>query len=45
MKMKRFLGIVTRVVMSILLAGVFYTGWMATAIPTRRIKLGKLGEN
>ena len=42
MTMKRFLGIVTRVVMSILLAGVFYTGWMVVAIPTIKSGFGGL---
>lgn len=42
MKMKRFLGIVIRVVMSILFAGVFYTGWMAVAILTIKSGFGGL---
>lgn len=40
--MKRLLGIVTRVAMSILLAGVFYTEWMAVGIPTIKSGFGGL---
>jgi hypothetical protein len=40
--MKRLLAIVTRIAMSIFLAGVFYTGWMAIAIPTIKTGFGGL---
>ena len=39
---KRLLAVVARVVLSVLLAGVFYAGWMAVAIPTIKSGLGGL---
>ena len=36
------LAVVARVVLSILLAGIFYTGWMAVAIPTIKAGFGGL---
>ena len=39
---RRLLAIVARVVLSVLLAGVFYTGWMAVAIPTTKSEFGGL---
>ena len=39
---KRLLAVVIRVAMSVLFAGVFYTGWMAVAIPTIKSGLGGL---
>jgi len=40
MTTKRLLAIVVRVALSVLLAGVFYTGWMAVAIPTIKAGFG-----
>lgn len=42
MTTKRLLAIVARVALSVLLAGVFYTGWMAVAIPTIKSGFGGL---
>jgi len=42
MTARKLLAIVARVALSILFAGVFYTGWMAVAIPTIKSGLGGL---
>lgn len=42
MTSRRLLAIVARVGLSVLFAGVFYTGWMAVAIPTIKSGFGGL---
>ncbi|MFC1634683.1 hypothetical protein ACFL5Z_07550 [Planctomycetota bacterium] len=42
MTIRRLLVILARVVLSVFLAGIFYTGWMAVAIPTIKSELGGL---
>ena len=42
MSIRRLLGVVARVVLSLLFAGVFYVGWMAVAIPTIQSGFGGL---
>ncbi|MHC4560599.1 MAG: hypothetical protein ACYS80_25245 [Planctomycetota bacterium] len=42
MTIKRLLGILVRVALSVLFAGIFYTGWMAIAIPTFKSGFGGL---
>ena len=39
---RRLLAVVARAVLSVLLAGVFYIGWMAVAIPTIKSGVGGL---
>ena len=36
MKIKIIFGLLVRLIISVIFAGVFYTGWMAVAIPTLR---------
>ena len=40
MKLKCFLGLFVRIIVSVIFAGIFYTGWLAIAIPV--IKSGPL---
>lgn len=42
MTIRRLLGVVARMVLSLLSAGVFYAGWMAVAIPTIQSGFGGL---
>ena len=42
MTIKRLLGVLARVALSVFFAGVFYTGWMAVAIPTVKSGFGGL---
>ena len=39
---KRFAGILGRVALSVIFAGIFYTGWMAVAIPITKSGFGEL---
>ena len=40
MNLKRFFGLLVRIIISVVFAGIFYTGWMAVAIPV--LKSGPL---
>jgi hypothetical protein len=40
MNLKRFLGLFIRIIVSVILAGIFYTGWLTVAIPV--LKTGPL---
>ncbi len=40
MTIKRLLGVLVRVALSVPFAGIFYTGWMAIAIPTVKSGFG-----
>ena len=42
MTTKRLLGILVRVALSVIFAGIFYIGWMAIAIPTLKSEVGGL---
>ncbi len=42
MTIKRLLGVLVRVALSVIFAGIFYIGWMAIAIPTIKSELGGL---
>ena len=40
MTIKRLVGVLVRVVLSVIFAGIFYIGWMAIAIPTIKTGFG-----
>ncbi len=42
MTIKRLLGVLVRVALSVIFAGIFYIGWLAIAIPTLKSGLGGL---
>ena len=42
MAMRKLLGVLARVALSLLFAGIFYFGWMAVAIPTLKSGFGGL---
>lgn len=42
MTIKRLVGVLLRVALSVIFAGIFYIGWMAIAIPTIKSELGGL---
>jgi hypothetical protein len=42
MTIKRLLGVLVRVALSVIFAGIFYIGWMAIAIPTFKSGFGGL---
>lgn len=42
MTIKRVLGVLVRVALSVIFAGIFYIGWMAIALPTYKSGFGGL---
>jgi hypothetical protein len=42
MSIKRFVGVLLRVGLSVIFAGIFYIGWLAIAIPTIKSEFGGL---
>jgi len=42
MTIKRLLGVLARVALSVIFAGIFYIGWMAIALPTYKSGFGGL---
>ena len=42
MTIKRLLGVLVRVALSVIFAGIFYIGWMAIALPTFKSGFGGL---